>query len=178
MPLWKNKAYNLTESQIRYAMRNTGSNLAASRFLKISYGTYKKYAKMYIDEETGEDLFELHKNQSGKGMRKRFRSRYGGKKKLKEILEGKHPTFPWRKLKNRLIRDGFKAEECELCGFNERRVTDYTVPLILIWKNGDKRDHRAENLELVCYNCYYLTHSDLYERQADALNFTGYRDDN
>ena len=44
---------NLTEAQIRYAMKNSKSNSGAARFLNISLTTFEKYSKMYIDETTG-----------------------------------------------------------------------------------------------------------------------------
>ncbi len=50
----------LTEAQIRYAMQNSFGNKDASRFLKVDYRTYKKWAKQHIDSETGKTLFELH----------------------------------------------------------------------------------------------------------------------
>ena len=62
----------LTESQIRYAMYNTYSNQQAARFLNLAYNTYKKYAKSYIDTETGLTLFQLHlKKSSGQPKKKR-----------------------------------------------------------------------------------------------------------
>ena len=64
------QSLNFTETDIRYAMDNTKSNSEAARFLKVSFTTYKKYAKQYTDSETGKTLWELHKNQSGKGIRK------------------------------------------------------------------------------------------------------------
>ena len=63
---------NLTEAQIRYAMKNSKSNSSAARFLNVSFSTYQKYAKMHIDEETGKSLYELHKNQKGKGVKKAY----------------------------------------------------------------------------------------------------------
>lgn len=177
MPLWKNKAYNLTMDDIRYAMRNSKSNRGAARFLKISHPTYKKYAQLYIDEETGKSLYEIHKNKSGVGIARRGYSKYSGKKGLKEILAGKHPEYHGKNLKQRLIKEGYRAECCEECGFDERRITDYTVPLILVWKDGDKTNHLDENLLLICYNCFYLTQSDLFNRRADRTDFKGYRDD-
>ena len=39
---------NLTESQIRYAMKNSKSNSGAARFLNVSLTTYQKYSKLYI----------------------------------------------------------------------------------------------------------------------------------
>ena len=38
-------AFNITESQIRYAMENSKSCAEAARFLKISYEAFRKYAK-------------------------------------------------------------------------------------------------------------------------------------
>lgn len=173
MPLWKNKAYKLTESEVRYAMDNSRSNKEAARFLKISLSTYKRYAKMYIDSESGKTLYDLHTNKAGVGIPKNS-GKYSGQKKLKEILEGKHPEYPARGLKRRLIREGYKAECCENCGFEERRITDYTVPLILVWDDGDKTNHKLENLTMMCYNCFYLTQSDLFSRRADQTDFKGY----
>src|SRR4051794_4542296 len=55
-------------------------------------------------------------------------------------------------LKKRLYREGLKERRCELCGQDEfwhgRRMS-----LILDHVNGDRRDHRLENLRIVCANC-------------------------
>lgn len=177
MPLGKNKSYNLTEGDVRYAMKNSRSNREASRFLNISYPTYKKYASIYYDDETGKSLFELHKNKAGIGIPRRTPSKYSGKAGLQDILEGKYPEYSGRNLKNRLIQEGYRAEECEYCSFNERRITDYTVPLILVWLDGDKSNHMNDNLVLICYNCFYLTHNDVFTRRADRTDFIGYRDE-
>ena len=63
---------NLTEAQIRYAMKNSKSNSGGARFLNISLTTYEKYSKMYIDESTGKSLWDLHKNQKGTGVTKPY----------------------------------------------------------------------------------------------------------
>ena len=52
-------AFNITESEIRYAMENSKSCAEAARFLKISYEAFRKYAKLYKDEATGNTLFEF-----------------------------------------------------------------------------------------------------------------------
>ena len=52
---------NLLKTNILYAMENSKSNMEAARFLRVSYPTYKKYAKMYKDDDTGQSLFEMHK---------------------------------------------------------------------------------------------------------------------
>ena len=60
----------ITREQLLAAMKMIKSNMACARYLGISYMHYSRYAKSYIDEETGKTLFDLHKNQSGKGIRK------------------------------------------------------------------------------------------------------------
>ncbi len=60
----------LSKAMIVAAHAKTQSNLAAARYLHVSYQHYRKFAKIYVDEVTGKSLFELHKNQCGKGIPK------------------------------------------------------------------------------------------------------------
>lgn len=166
MPLIKNKALNLTEREIRYAMAHTKSNNAAAKFIGCSLNTYREYAKRYIDEETGLSLYELHKNQSGVGVSKPKLTEEARKNLFKkvdifEVLEGKHPTYSPSRLRERIIKEFIIPEECGMCGFSEKRLLDYKVPLILVWKDGNIRNHHRDNLEFLCYNCYFLTYDDL-----------------
>jgi len=147
---------NISESEIRYAMENTKSCAAAARFLKVSYESFRKYAKLYIDSATGKSLFELHKNESGKGVPRPKTERMNGYYGLNDILEGKYPNYNRHRLKVRLLRSGLFEEKCDCCGFDERRISDYTVPLLLDWIDGDPTNHRRENLRFLCLNCYYL----------------------
>lgn len=146
---------NLGESEIRYAMENTKSNAAAARFLKVSFTTYKKYAKMYVDSNTGKTLYDMHTNQSGVGITKEVPSANAGKYSIEKILRGEHPKYPTWKLRNRLLALGIFEESCGSCGYAERRITDDTVPLLLDHIDGDITNHRIENLQLLCLNCYY-----------------------
>lgn len=138
--------------EIEEAQQNTRSGAEAARYLGVSYNTYKKYSKLY-------GIFEQHKNPSGKGIPKSGMA--GHKYPLEEILEGKHPTYNVKLLRERLIKSGMFDEKCMLCGFEERRITDYKVPLMLVFKDGDRTNHKLENLMLLCYNCAYLTVGEL-----------------
>lgn len=176
MPLWKTRAYKLTEEEIRYAMSKSNSNRAAAKFLNIAYSTYKRYALMYMDEESGKTLWELHKNEAGWGTSKGRRSN-ASRYKLDDVLAGKHPEYSGKTLKRRLISEGYRVESCERCGFEERRITDYSVPLILVWEDGDKSNHANDNLKLLCYNCFYLTMGSLFKQRQikiDRADFEGY----
>ncbi len=163
----------LSKQQILSAMSRTFSNLAASRSLHVSYPHYKKYAKLYKDEETGKTLFELHKNRAGKGIPKLNSTGSDFNiDNLRKIIEGKAPVYSWspKTLKTRIIQAGFIEEKCDRCGFSERRVVDSKVPLILHFKDGDKSNWKKENLAFLCYNCYFLYVEEIFtKRQIDAV---------
>ena len=146
----------LLKSDIERAMAMTKSNRAAARYLHCSYIHYKKWAKNFTDDN-GITLFDKHKNQSGKGISK-FLSNKGKEPALKDIIEGRVPidSYTPEKLKNRLIQESYLQECCNKCQFQERRVSDYKVPLILNFKDGNKKNWTIENLELLCYNHYFL----------------------
>lgn len=162
---WYNAGMQIPEEKIREAMAHTTSNMKAAQYLEVSYPTYKKYAKGYVDMETGKTLFDLHQNQAMKGIV--GRTWVGGKMRINwdNILQKNQKYSPERlvKLKANLIEHQKLEEKCYRCSFNERRVEDNKSPLLLNFKNGDKTDWRIQNLEFVCYNCSYLHCLDFYE---------------
>ena len=162
----------LTKEMILAAMAKTKSNMAAARYLNVSYQHYKKWAKIYEASEEGyKTLFDQHKNQSGKGIPKFLR--VGGKEPaLLDIIEGRAnaSSFTPEKIKYRLITEGYLLEECAQCGMKERRVLDYKMPLLLHFKDGNKKNYRKENIELLCYNHYFLTVGDIFtNKQIEGI---------
>ena len=81
--------------------------------------------------------------------------------KLDDILLGKHPTYSRDKLLTRLIINKYFPEQCTNCGFSQKRPTDLKVPLVLNTINGIRTDYRIENLEILCYNCYFVNVGNL-----------------
>ena len=151
----------ITKEQLLNAMKMTKSNMACARYLGISYMHYSRYAKSYIDEETGKTLFDLHKNQSGKGIRKFL----GGKDlDLEALMSGELfvKSLNVNRYKDKLIQEGYIEEKCNSCGFNEQRVNDYKAPLLVHFKDGNKMNWKIENIELLCYNCYFLQIGDVF----------------
>lgn len=58
-------------------------------------------------------------------------------------------------LKTHLFNAGPKENRCEICG-----ITDWLgehLTMALHHKNGDRRDNRLENLQIVCPNCHAQT---------------------
>jgi hypothetical protein len=168
MPLAK----PLSKEQILGAMSQTLSNRAAARWLNVSYIHYKKWAKNYDATEEGyENLFAQHLNQSGKGIPK-FLSNSGKEPALLDIIEGRVDvsSFNPEKIKYRLVTEGYLLEECSNCKFNERRVLDYKIPLLLHFKDKNKKNYRKENIEFLCYNHYFLTVGDIFsDKQVQGI---------
>jgi hypothetical protein len=138
------------------AMDNTRSNRGAARFLRCSFAHYKKYARLYVNDD-GVTLWEAHKNPSGKGIPK-FLPNKGKQAPLKELIEGKISvsSFEPAKIKQRLVFEGYLKEECSRCGFHEERLGDSKIPLILQFKDRNKVNYELSNIELMCYNCSFL----------------------
>jgi len=154
----------LTKPDILNAMNNTRSNRAAARYLNCSFNHYRKYAKLYTDEETGLSLFEKHLNPSGKGIPK-FITKYGMDKfPILDIIEGRVSSdhFSPNKIKDAMIREGLLKECCSNCGFTERRVLDFKMPLLMYFKDNNKKNYYPDNLMLYCYNCYFLNIGDVF----------------
>lgn len=159
----------LSEQQIRSAMAHTLSNRAAARYLNVTWETYKKYAITYYDPITGKTLYELHNNKSGKGLLKH--QPFKKDPALETILvEGMSiESYNITKLKHRLLHNGLLPHECSKCGFSEKRSLDFKVPILLNFKNGIKSDWRLENLEMLCYNCYFLNIGDIFTARETKL---------
>ena len=122
--------------------------------------------KLYTDEETGKTLFDLHKNQQGKGIPKFLKAK-GKEPALLDIIEGRinASSFSAEKLKYRLITEGYLEECCSKCGFSEHRVLDHKVPLILNFKDKNLTNYSLDNIEFLCYNCHFLYIGDIYSKK-------------
>jgi len=157
-------AKTLSRDDILRAMRFTKSNRAAARYLGCSYQHYKPYAKLYRVDESDHNsptLFEAHFNPSGKGIPK-FLPNKRKEPNVKLIFETGTgwESFTPEKIKSRGIAEGYLREQCYHCGFAERRVTDYKIPLLLNFKDGNRNNYLVDNLELLCYNDYFLLVAD------------------
>lgn len=144
----------LTKEDIVRAMNATKSNMHAARHLHVSYNHYKKYARMYKNED-GVTLLEAHKNQEGKGISKFSHNKLPN---FKAVLSGEVPSkyLDREEFKQRLIFEALIEEKCNKCGFSERRITDLQVPLAINHRDGNKNNLTLENTELLCLNCHFL----------------------
>ena len=90
-------------------------------------------------------------NQAGKGINKKPPKKYD----LDDIFDGKYPQYQSNKLRNRLIKDNIKSNQCEKC--NNSTWLDMPIKLELHHKDGNKYNNNLNNLELLCPNCHSYT---------------------
>lgn len=159
----------LLQSEIEDAQEAAYSAKECARILGVSYPTYKKYAKMY-------GVFDKLKNQPGIGITKYGAGPRATVGSLEYILEGKNPNYPIWKLRKRLLDTGYMPRCCANCGYDEERVVDGKVPILLDFVDGDRRNHKFDNLRMLCYNCWFQINGDLFGKamrnvKRDAWDF-------
>ena len=92
----------------------------------------------------------VYNGQQNKKGQQKGNNKY--KSALDYIESGQHITSS--RLKEKLIRDGIKKEECELCG--AREWLGKKLPLELHHKNGNHFDNNLNNLQILCPNCHSI----------------------
>jgi hypothetical protein len=149
-----------SKSDLLRAMQYTKSIRAAAKYLGASYQHVKPYFKMFkVDEldPNSPTLFDVHKNQKGEGIPKFLPNKRREPNVRRLFEEGLgYESFTASKIKTRGIAEGYLRDECYNCGCHERRVTDYKTPTLLSFKDGNKSNYLIDNLEILCYNCYFL----------------------
>ena len=123
---------------------NTSLTMAeASRKLNLHFNTFKRYAIQFNC---------WNPNQSGKGTNRKSPIT---KIKTQDIIDGKYPNFQTFKLKNRIFNEGIKERRCECCGLTE--WNNLPIPLELHHIDGNRNNHKLENLKILCPNCHAQT---------------------
>ena len=134
---------NINKENFIEVCNNSLTMSEACRKLKLHYNTFKKYAVE----------FGCYKpNPGGKGLKGKPSSR---KIKTEDILDGKYPDYQTFKLKNRLLQENYKEKKCECCGLSE--WNGLPIPLELHHIDGNRTNHKLENLKILCLNCHAQT---------------------
>jgi hypothetical protein len=123
----------------------------ASSKLGLHFNTFKRYALLFGCYST---------NPSGKGMKKKCKPKI----EMSEILAGNHPEFNTYKLKNRLIKDGLLENKCSSCGITDWQGKPLNMELDHV--DGNKYNHKFDNLRMLCPNCHAQT--DTYRSKNRA----------
>ncbi len=157
----------LLEVDVRDAMKQTKSNIQASKYLGVCLQTYRKYATQYIDIESGRNLYDLHKS-TGRGIKRFYKA--DKEWRIHKILSGEIKSPSTRKYKVRFIRELIRhclfEEKCDRCGWDDKRPQDMTTPLLIDFLDGNIKNFKKENIRLLCPNCYSIYVGDVMQRRA------------
>jgi 5-methylcytosine-specific restriction endonuclease McrA len=146
----------INEENFKKVCKESDSMAQAAIKLGLHFNTFKKYAIKFNCYIT---------NQSGKGINKKG----SPKVKLSDILEGNYPHFQTYKLKNRMLREGLVENVCSVCGINE--WFDKPISMELDHIDGDRSNHKLENLRMLCPNCHSQT--ETYRSKNIKKKFVG-----
>ena len=144
------KARKWSVDQLRDAVQESRSyrQVLLSLGLREAGGNYKQVREYIARHHLDVSHF------SGRGWSRGVSKSFLPKIALEQILV-RNSTYQTFKLKNRLFRAGLKKPACEECGWAQRSP-DGRLPLELDHINGNSRDHRLENLRVLCPNCHSL----------------------
>lgn len=132
----------ITDEDFIAACKNASSMAQAATKLNLHFNTFKKRAL---------ELKCYKANQSGKGLNK-------NKPKIPIediIVHNLYPEYQTYKLKNRLIKEGYKKNECDECGITDWNDKPLMIELDHI--DGNKTNHQLKNLRMLCPNCHSQT---------------------
>ena len=138
----------ILQSEIIEAKKHSPFCAAQARWLGISSSTYRKYSIMY-------GIYDPKPNEKGKrNLYDPSRGRYP----LLRILSGEYndnPAINDFMVKDKLIRSSIIPPKCNICGYDKRRIGDRKICLLLDHKDGNTRNFKQDNLQLLCLNCTF-----------------------
>jgi len=138
----------ILQSEIEEAKTHSPFAAGQARWLGINLQTFRKYAKLY-------GIYEPKPTEKGK---RNLFDPNRGKYPLTKILAGEFNDMPaisdWR-VKDKLIRSGIVLPQCNICGYNKRRIVDNKICLLLDHKDGNIKNYKLDNLQLLCFNCTF-----------------------
>ena len=123
---------------------------------KLGYESHKgassSYLRKYLNE-IGVDISKFSKTN--------IYNFSHPKSELKDVLVNESTYTNLSSLKKRILQEGLIEYKCSECGITEWNGKPIVLQLDHI--NGDNRDHRLENLRLLCPNCHSQT--ETYSRK-------------
>jgi hypothetical protein len=115
--------------------------------LGIKFSTFKRRAIL---------LGVYTPNQGRKGIKRNSSEFNKITISLYDIISGKHEGhYTSSRLRKRLIKEGYKKNQCEECNIKEWNGKEITCELHHI--DGNRGNNRLENLLILCPNCHSQT---------------------
>lgn len=150
----KSKLYNYSPDQLQKMLDESQS--FSNFFEKIGFcrkGGNSKTLKRIIQE------YNLNTNQLDKNRQEYFAQcalkSKNRTRKIEDILNNKVEFHSSWHLLRRLVKEGVKKYECEICGIEE--WNGKPISLQLHHKDGKRNNNELSNLQILCPNCHSQT---------------------
>lgn len=138
----------LLTSEIEEAKKHSPFAAQQAKWLGVHFLTYKRYCKRY-------GIWEPKPNSKGKQQpHDPLRGKYPLEKILIGELNSNVMVTDWM-VKDKLIRSNTFSARCNICGYDKRRIGDDKICLLVDHKDGDRRNFKLENIQLLCLNCTF-----------------------
>ncbi|WP_051302898.1 HNH endonuclease [Psychromonas aquimarina] len=132
---------DISDEQIIEAVNTCPTMRQAQIFVNMSASSFKRRCIA---------IGVYHPNQGGRNAQYPVRGKHS-RISLTEITAGKHPYYQTDKLRRRLIAEGVKKHECEICGTKD--WLGQKVAVVLDHIDGNNSNHLLSNLRIICRNC-------------------------
>ena len=93
-------------------------------------------------------------HMNGQGWNRGGKNTWYPPRPLEEVFTNTKP-YQSNKLKQRLIKEGYKDHKCECCGITE--WNGKPAPLELDHMDGNHHNNALDNLQILCPNCHSQT---------------------
>jgi hypothetical protein len=165
--------HKIDKYDIERGMLHCNSIVQLAEYLNINRLTLVKHLKVTKGSD-GRTLYEIFTEKIkniGRGYKTKLDREF-----LTHLLEfgllGN--KMPPSMVKDKLLDEGYLPKECMCCGFSGHRDSDAKYPLLLNFLDGKRSSWKKDNLEILCYNCYFIKVGDLmFKDQLEALEFYG-----
>ena len=134
---------NLKKREIEYAIGVTQSMREAAMYCKVSYNTFKKFAKQY------ELWSPSHKTgRTGPRIKNKF---------IHSVLRGDMiSNYRETALLKKAIEEGYLEQSCTNCNADFKHFLPPTIPpLVLDFLDCNNKNGKVDNLRILCLNCVY-----------------------
>ena len=138
------KRINVDVEQLKRVCEESQTMAIAAARMGFSFATFKRLAMINDCNRP---------NQGNKGLKKNYVSH--ACVPLSEILTGNHPSFQTHKLKLKLLKAGIFKNQCTICHIESWQNKKIVCELDHI--DGNRTNHRLENLRMLCPNCHSQT---------------------
>jgi hypothetical protein len=161
-PVWTN-----SKDQIQKLLNESSSFVEVLEKLNLcSHSGNHRTLKLRIKEDSlNIDILKENRNKIIKS------TAFKEKIPLAEIMVQNSKYYNSTGLKKRLIKENILKYACAKCG-NDGNWMGTKLVLQLEHKNGNSRDHRLENLSLLCPNCHSQTETYAGKNSSNKKNST------